>query len=140
MNMSWTDLINFDRQACIYALVWNSYSAKKLLKDLPKQAAAGMIALLNPLYLVGGLFYLQKNHNFRKSMIRAEETGRRLAGLIMGDTFKNKSITLVGFSLGTRVIMRCLFSLSEMGCNKIHDVVLLGGASPPTEDIWSQCR
>ena len=61
----------------------------------------------------------------------AEMSGKLLAhSLMMQFPFKDQSISLVGFSLGTHVIYNCLKELNRFGANNlIHNVYFIGGAT-----------
>lgn len=65
------------------------------------------------------------NDTFKESVI----TGIYLAHIIADtDLFKNYSVSLAGFSLGTMVIVNCLWELQRMKkYDLIYDCLLLGG-------------
>ena len=82
-----------------------------------------------------------ENLPFSKRIGIAEVTGKMLAEQIKERVMENACISLLGFSLGTRVMFACL---KELAVNNIyvHDVFLLGGATPAAEllDDWKKCR
>ena len=82
---------------------------------------------------------LLHSNPFKKRAKKAEITGKVLADLIFSKKLGNCCISLIGFSLGTRVICYCLKRLKKLG-GKVHDVILLGGAAPCREEVWSKCK
>jgi hypothetical protein len=61
--------------------------------------------------------------------IRAEKSGELLADLLLERGLGRRPVTLVGFSLGARVIAQACASLQERAApGLVHDVVFLGGA------------
>ena len=75
---------------------------------------------------------------FKKRAKKAETTGYVLSDLIHSKRLGNPCISLVGFSLGTRVIYFCLQKLQDSG-SKVYDVLLLGGAAPLNVEILKKC-
>ncbi|CAI2384965.1 unnamed protein product [Moneuplotes crassus] len=76
---------------------------------------------------------------FIECMKMAEATGKVLAHSLMSQfPFKDTSITLLGFSLGTQVIYSCLEELKAYECDHIiNNVYFLGGAASVTDsDAW----
>ncbi|XP_067127647.1 transmembrane and coiled-coil domain-containing protein 4-like isoform X1 [Centruroides vittatus] len=66
---------------------------------------------------------------------RSAEVGRHLADVLLGRQQGNRPVTLIGFSLGARVIYYCLQEMSKRkGCEGIiEDAILLG--APISADI-----
>ena len=70
----------------------------------------------------------------------AEQTGKLLAySLITDFIFKNKSVSLIGFSMGTEVIVNCLDELSRLNAfGIIQNVYFLGGAALDVKpEVWN---
>jgi pimeloyl-ACP methyl ester carboxylesterase len=62
---------------------------------------------------------------------KAQKTGRILASVLQERVLGRRPVTLVGFSLGTRVVVEALHALREAEAPGLVDsVVLLGGATP----------
>lgn len=71
----------------------------------------------------------------------AIKTGKALAKILTDNfIFKNKSISLLGFSMGTEVIVNCLDELKRLGAyGVIQNIYLLGGAAiDEPADVWNQ--
>lgn len=69
---------------------------------------------------------------------KAEETGKLLA-FILART-RGAPVTLVGHSLGARVIYFTLEALAENDCrDRVREVHLLGGAVTNESDAWAKC-
>ncbi|XP_076054281.1 transmembrane and coiled-coil domain-containing protein 4-like isoform X2 [Oratosquilla oratoria] len=71
---------------------------------------------------------------------RSAEVGRQLATVLLQRQHGRRPVTLIGFSLGARVIYYCLQELcSRKGFEGIvQDVVLLGAPVPGYEKDWKQ--
>jgi surfactin synthase thioesterase subunit len=68
---------------------------------------------------------------------KAINTGKALAELLRARVFGKATVSLVGFSLGTRVIFECLKELARTeSYDIIHNVMLLGGAAPSKPSQW----
>lgn len=93
-----------------------------------------------PAGMLASLLTSLSNNSFKKSAKQAEVTGIILARLISQKIFGDACISLVGFSLGTRVIYSCLQELDRLSIHQIHDVILLGGAAPLNLKNWEICR
>ena len=86
--------------------------------------------------LIKGNYKLELRSNFLDAENRSIYSGKSL-GLILADKniFPNMKINLVGFSLGTSVILNCLKELYENNCfDIINNVVFLGGAAVISND------
>lgn len=78
--------------------------------------------------------------SFRTSYAKAKETGKTLAELISTQSpFRNLSISLIGFSLGSKVIYSCLKELNKKS-HYVHNIILLGGAAKLKNDKWAECK
>lgn len=66
--------------------------------------------------------------------------GEELADALISRSHGNRPITLIGFSLGARVIYHCLLSMSKRENYKgiIEDVVLLGAPVTASQKQWAQ--
>lgn len=86
--------------------------------------------------LIRSNYKLELRSNFLDAENRSIYSGKIL-GLILADKkiFPNMKINLIGFSLGTSVILNCLKELYENNCfDIINNVVFLGGAAVISND------
>ncbi len=146
----WTDAhLDFEGSAKIHGVSWSSKSLKeigrfvhsavgsKLAADFLAEAAliGGKMAAkkaLGPLALLSMAADIAKNP-WHASMFRAGKTGVQLAEAI--SRTDGKSYTLVGHSLGCRVIFYALEALAtKKDAPRIDNVILLGGAVGRTDD------
>ncbi|XP_077535675.1 transmembrane and coiled-coil domain-containing protein 4-like isoform X1 [Haemaphysalis longicornis] len=69
---------------------------------------------------------------------RSAEVGRHLAEILLARQQGKRPVTLVGFSLGARVIFYCLKEMAKRkGCEGIiEDAVLLGAPVPAHREEW----
>ncbi|KAI5846557.1 hypothetical protein DFP73DRAFT_578175 [Morchella snyderi] len=72
---------------------------------------------------------------------RSEKAGKVLADAIVNRAQGERPVTLVGFSLGARVLYSCLLSLAERGeFGLVGDVVFMGSPVPADADEWRRIR
>ncbi|CAG9326100.1 unnamed protein product [Blepharisma stoltei] len=141
MNIAWQLLSDAPGQRQTYALRWDSKTKNDLVKkDFPSLIAKVVGYAMFPTQMFLPLVQALKNHSFKQSAKQAEITGIILAHFIANKVFGNACISLIGFSLGTRVIYSCLLELAKMNLKIIHDVTLLGGAAPLNIENWVLCR
>jgi Protein of unknown function (DUF726) len=141
MQGAWSNLVNFKQQANTFALRWDSGTLKKMLKKELYLTFFHAVKLIvsSPMNKIIHLAGLLQSNPFKKRAKKAEITGNLLADTIIAKKLGNCCISLIGFSLGTRVIYYCLQRLQEKGYF-VHDVILLGGAAPCDQDKWNLCR
>ncbi len=140
----WSVLQQSFPNACNYALKWeskkqhdvfeviSSISSKGLsgavLAGLAQSAtkkAFGMAAL--PLTALSILDVIDNPWGVAKN--RADQAGEMLGNYIADGGFGGLPVTIIGYSLGTRVIIAALDQLAKRGASgKIFDVYLLAGA------------
>jgi hypothetical protein len=126
-----------------YTLIWETQVLKELGKTmvilltefttfifqagLQATLLPGLMAALTlPMWTIK-LTYLVDNP-WGNAQTKAEKTGRVLADTLMSQVQNNRPVTLVGFSLGARVIFYCLLELAENKAFGIIEEVYLAGA------------
>ena len=78
---------------------------------------------------------------FSIAKIRAEKAGKVLAEALINRTQGERPVTLVGYSLGARVIWSCLTSLAERRAfGLVESAVLIGSPSPSDISTWRLMR
>jgi len=78
---------------------------------------------------------------FSVGLARADKAGKVLADAIANRAQGERPVTLIGYSLGARVIYTCLRELANRGqFGLIEDAVLLGGPLPSTALDWLHMR
>ena len=140
--VQWQDIVQANPYTEVFALNWNSSTMTNMYDYFLKEAGqyygaySGLILMaipqLKPVML--GMTAFQtfrgvKDQLWGKTYQEAITTGTYLAHII-GDTdlFKDHVINLVGFSLGTLVMMSCIWELEKMNRQDIiYDVLLAGG-------------
>ncbi|XP_022100634.1 transmembrane and coiled-coil domain-containing protein 4-like isoform X2 [Acanthaster planci] len=90
---------------------------------LPATAYSSLVAIDNPWSVVTN---------------RAAEAGKQLAEVLLSRHQGKRPVTLIGFSMGARLIFFCLKELANRkGCEGIiQDAVLLGAPVPSTAKYW----
>ncbi|XVE69792.1 hypothetical protein DITRI_Ditri10aG0019700 [Diplodiscus trichospermus] len=74
---------------------------------------------------------------------RSDKAGKLLAEVLLKGLHGNRPVTLVGFSLGARVIFKCLQCLAEANGDNagiVERVVLLGAAVSINDEKWEDAR
>ncbi|XP_050228868.1 uncharacterized protein LOC126678044 isoform X2 [Mercurialis annua] len=73
---------------------------------------------------------------------RSDKAGKLLAEVLLKGLHGNRPVTLVGYSLGARVIFKCLETLAETEHNAevVERVVLLGAPIPIKTEKWEAAR
>lgn len=78
---------------------------------------------------------------FSVAKSRSEKAGEVLADALINKAQGERPVTLVGYSLGARVIYSCLMTLAERKAfGLIESVVLLGAPTPSTAADWRKIR
>lgn len=140
----WSDLADVFPKSNNYTLAWESkalhdvynaahsvcqqgiagYMITAAAKSATKKAF-GMAAL--PLSAMTALNVI--DHPWAVAKNRADQAGKLLGDWIADDGFGCLPITLVGYSLGTRVIVAALEQLAQRNSEgKIYDIYFIGGA------------
>ncbi len=74
-------------------------------------------------------------------MVRADKTGYTLAEMIMSKVHGERGITLIGYSLGARVIYTCLMSLAEKRAfGLVENAILMGTPAPSGPLVWGTMK
>ena len=72
---------------------------------------------------------------------RADKAGEVLADALINKAQGERPVTLVGYSLGARVIYSCLKSLAaRRACGLVESAVLIGAPTPSTTSDWRILR
>lgn len=117
----WINLIKGDLTSTMYYFYcWPSNNIMSIIKQV-------VLSVSTEFFLPG----LNIGETFIRAKENAKLSGKILAGIIFSKSFfKDFSINLVGFSLGTQVIKSCIKELYRMKCfDVIKNVTFLGGAT-----------
>jgi hypothetical protein len=98
-----------------------------------------LYAGLWPLGLVKAASVL--DNPFSVAVARAEKAGKVLAQALMNKVQGERPVTLVGYSLGARVIHSCLVELAEQNAFGLVESAVLMGAPVPSDSLsWRKAR
>ena len=146
----------FGRQSEVFALRWELEALTKLgssLESVVKSAAWSVakkeiiartifaslmdalwpIALLKISKVVDNPFSVAKN--------RADKAGLVLADALINKAQGERPVTLIGYSLGARLIYSCLMSLAERRAfGLVECAVLIGTPAPSDAAVWRSMR
>ncbi|OAA55955.1 hypothetical protein SPI_08162 [Niveomyces insectorum RCEF 264] len=74
-------------------------------------------------------------------MVRADKVGLTLADIILSKVQGERGVSLLGYSLGARVIYTCLMSLSERRAfGLVENVIMMGTPAPSSHCVWTALR
>lgn len=78
---------------------------------------------------------------FNRARSRSEKAGRVLAHALIAKVQGERPVTLLGYSLGARVIYTCLDELAEKRAFGLVESVVLAGAAVPSDSLaWRKMR
>ncbi|KAH4041991.1 hypothetical protein HBI37_113520 [Parastagonospora nodorum] len=78
---------------------------------------------------------------FSVALARADKAGKVLAHALIDGVQGKRPVTLIGFSVGARVIHACLIELAEQHAfGLVESVVLMGTPAPSNSEQWRQIR
>ncbi|KAE9607714.1 hypothetical protein Lal_00014126 [Lupinus albus] len=141
-----------------YALQWESknliavstaiqdWLTSRLAMELMKRGAMMTVlstlltALAWPAVLLAATDFIDSKWTI--AIKRSDKAGRLLADVLLRGLQGNRPVTLVGFSLGARVIFNCLKCLAETenSAELVERVVLLGAPIPIMDENWEAAR
>ncbi|XP_058777785.1 uncharacterized protein LOC131652035 [Vicia villosa] len=141
-----------------YALQWESkhliavstaiqdWLTSRLAMELMKQGAmltvlsALLTALAWPAALLSATDFIDSTWSI--AIDRSDKAGRLLAEVLLGGLQGNRPVTLIGYSLGARVIFKCLECLAETEnhAELVERVVLLGAPIAIKDVNWEAAR
>ncbi|CAN6463848.1 unnamed protein product [Victoria cruziana] len=141
-----------------YALQWESknliavstaiqdWLTSSLTTELMRQGAmltvlSGLVAALAwPSTLLAATNFIDSK--WAIAVDRSDKAGRLLAEVLQKGLQGNRPVTLIGYSLGARVIFKCLQRLTKChnSAEIVERVVLLGAPIPSTDENWEAAR
>lgn len=78
---------------------------------------------------------------FSVAVARSDKAGKVLAHALISKVQGERPVTLVGYSLGARVIYSCLLELAEQNAfGLVESVVLMGAPTPSDSSAWRRIR
>ncbi|KAJ5646965.1 hypothetical protein N7490_003337 [Penicillium lividum] len=141
----------------VFALRWETESLMKLgnaISSLVTSAAwsvAGkevlsrtvfssiMSAVMLPLGLIKVAGVVDNPFSVAKS--RADKAGEVLADALISKVQGERPVTLIGYSLGSRLIFSCLQNLAKRGAHGlVESVILMGSPTPSDTEYWRRIR
>jgi len=116
-----------------YVMSWVKCEIIKRTVFAALYSALWPIGLLKAARVIDNPFSIAKH--------RSEKAGLVLADAIIHKAQGERPVTLIGFSLGARVIYTCLLSLAERDAfGLVENVVLMGSPVPANKDTWKTIR
>ncbi|KAF2869096.1 hypothetical protein BDV95DRAFT_670028 [Massariosphaeria phaeospora] len=119
----------------LFSYAWDSVTHTIISRTLLGALYAG----LWPLGLVKAASVL--DNPFSVALARADKAGKVLAHALIDGVQGKRPVTLMGYSIGARVIYSCLVELAEQNAfGLIESVVLMGAPVPSDSRTWRQIR
>jgi len=113
-----------------------SYAKKEIIR---RTIFAALKEAMWPLYLIKAARIIDNPFSVAKT--RADKAGRLLADALINKAQGERPVTLIGFSLGARVIHSCLTTLAERKAfGLVESAVLLGAPISAHSAEWRQMR
>lgn len=129
------------RLGCALNTYIKSYAFGYLKKEIISRTI--FAALASALTLPYGLAKASRviDNPFSVAMSRSEKAGRVLADALINKVQGERPVTLIGYSLGARVIYSCLNELADRKAFGLVESVCLMGAPVPSDPInWRRIR
>lgn len=109
------------------------------LEILKRTVLASLWSALWPVYLLKMATSI--DNPFGLARTRSEKAGEVLADALINKAQGERPVTLIGYSLGARVIYSCLMSLAERKAfGLIESVIFIGSPIPSNTDSWRVMR
>lgn len=109
------------------------------IEILKRTVLATLWSALWPIWLLSMATSLDTPFSLAKS--RSEKAGRVLADALINKAQGERPVTLIGYSLGSRVIYSCLKSLAERRAfGLVEEVVFIGSPIPSDSHHWTTMR
>jgi pimeloyl-ACP methyl ester carboxylesterase len=109
------------------------------LEILKRTVLATLWSALWPVYLLKMATSIDNPFNMARN--RSDKAGEVLADALINKAQGERPVTLVGYSLGSRVIYSCLTSLAERKAfGLVESVVLIGSPIPSNSSNWRMMR
>lgn len=106
---------------------------------IKRTVLGALYAGLWPLALVKAARVIDNPFSIAKQ--RSDKAGQVLADALINKAQGERPVTLIGYSLGARVIYSCLMTLAERKAfGLVESVVLLGAPAPSTAADWRRIR
>ncbi|RYP52076.1 hypothetical protein DL769_010726 [Monosporascus sp. CRB-8-3] len=122
-------------ESLVTSYAWSAIRAEILRRTV----LATLWAALWPVHLVSMASNLDNPFSLARN--RSEKAGRVLADALINKVQGERPVTLIGYSLGARVIYACLRALAEKRAFGLVDTVVLIGAPVPSNPAhWQLMR
>ncbi|VBB71660.1 Putative protein of unknown function [Podospora comata] len=122
-------------EALVNSYAWNTVK----MEILKRTVLATLWGALWPAYLLSMASTLDNPFSLAKN--RSEKAGEVLADALINKVQGERPVTLIGYSLGARVIYSCLRSLAKRRAfGLIDSVVFIGAPVPSNREHWQMMR
>lgn len=122
-------------QGLVSSYVWSAVK----IELLKRTVLATLWSALWPAYLLSVASSIDNPFSLAKN--RSEKAGKILADALINKVQGERPVTLIGYSLGARVIYSCLRTLAERRAfGLVENVVFIGAPIPSNRNHWQLMR
>ncbi|EPS33767.1 hypothetical protein PDE_08729 [Penicillium oxalicum 114-2] len=120
----------------VTSAVW-SVASRQIISHTVFSLLANAVMLPMSLIKIANLV----DNPFSLAKTRAEKAGEALADALINKVQGERPVTLIGYSLGSRVIYSCMQSLCRRSAyGLVESVILMGSATPADVEAWRRIR
>uniref|UniRef100_I1P6T2 DUF726 domain-containing protein n=1 Tax=Oryza glaberrima TaxID=4538 RepID=I1P6T2_ORYGL len=134
--------LHYQQKLLIYTAIYDSGLAMELMKQgAMRTVLSGLLAAFAwPATLLAATDFIDSKWSV--AIDRSDKAGKMLAEVLLKGLQGNRPVTLIGFSLGARVIFKCLQELALSSDNEglVERVVLLGAPVSVKGERWEAAR
>lgn len=107
---------------------------------LRRTVLVSLSAALWPVWMIGSAAS-QLDNPFARARNRSDKTGSALSDALAARIQGRRPVTLIGISLGARVVAQCLKELADKRLfDVVEDVILIGSPIPSDDAFWATMR
>ena len=139
----WQSVAKYSYFGEVLGIKWEAEDSSSMLKKEAFRLANLFGEFWNPVGLLTSVcsaVSVVRDSTFSVSAEKAVDTGRVLAHLIKTRAFGNVTISLIGFSLGGRMVASVLSALANESEVYVQDAVLIGAAISHDDGNWPARR
>lgn len=143
LQLYWNSVAQYSYYGEVLGLRWEAEGKLSVIKKETSRLADIFGEFWTPVGLITSIFSsasVVQDSTFTDSAKKADDTGRILAQLIRTRALGNVTISLIGFSLGGRMVASALSELANEPEIYIQDAVLIGAAVSHSEEKWPARR
>lgn len=143
LQLYWKSVAQYSYYGEVLGLRWEAEDKCSVVKKEASRLADIFGEFWTPVGLITSIWHacsVVKDSTFTDSAKKADDTGRVLAHLLRTRALGNVTVSLIGFSLGGRMVASTLSELANEPEIYIQDAILIGAAVSHSEEKWPARR